>query len=313
MNMLKLSRPVLCLALLVVGARAEPLKNQEVAADAKWVLHLDLDALLNTKVGKELGERLLGPKLEAGQAQLKEKLGVDYDWHDLHGFTLYGRDYRAPREGRGVLLIHSGLDLKAGLEAAMKKQGSSGPVAALQEGADALYSLDHKAYAALAPKQPAIIGQSQDQVEEARAVILGKRAGLSGEGRDELQVPKDRNGAFIFVAAARGFANEAPLPPQAQVLRKADGLQATLRESGDNLLLNLALLTKDSEVSGQIQQVILGLKALVAMGANDRPEVQRLAQAIDVGTQGDRVEVTLKIPVQLAMQKLREQVRKQGL
>lgn len=312
MNMLKLSRTTLCLALLSCGVQAGPLDRKEVAADAKWVLHLDLDALLRTKVGKELGTRLLGPRLEAGQTQLKQQLGLDYDWHDIHGFTLYGRDYRAPQQGRGVLLIHSGLDLKAGLEAAMKKQAGPGPVVALEEGADALYALDHKAYAAISSRQPAILGQSQEQVADARAVLQGKRAGLSGKDPDELQVPTTEDGAFIFVAAARGFANEAPLPPQAQVLRKADGLQASLRESGDNLLLSIALLTKDSQVSGQIQQVIQGLKALVAMSANDKPELQRLAQAIDVGARGGRVEVTLKIPVELALQKLAEHAGKEG-
>jgi hypothetical protein len=314
MNMSRLSAMTLCLALLSGGTtQAGPLNCQEVAADAKWVLHLDLDALLKTKVGRQIGDRLLGPKLEAGQAQLKEKLGVDYDWHDLHGFTVYGRDYRAPREGRGVLLIHSGLDLKSGLEAAMKKLGESGPVSLLGQGANALYSLDQKAYAAIAPRQPAVVGQSRQQVEAARAVIRGKQAGLTGTAPDELQVPQAGDEAFIFVAAARGFADQAPLPPQAQLLRKADGLQASLRESGDHLLLNIALLTKDSQVSGQIQQVILGLKALVAMGANDNPEVQRLARALDVGTKGDRVEVTLRIPVEMALEKLADQVRKEGL
>lgn len=318
MNMLKLSRTALCLALLPLATQAGPLDRKEVAADAKWVIHVDLEALLKTKVGKEFASRLLSPKLVQGQAALKQQLGVDYDWHDIHGLTLYGRDYRAPQRAKGVLLIHSALDLKAGLEAAMKKQaaagqGGAGPVVPLEVGANALYSLDDKAYAAISPRQPAVVGQSRTQVEEARAVLQGGRDSLKGADADALLIPVAKDGAFIFVAAARGFASEAPLPPQAQVLRKADGLQATLRESGDDLLLNLALLTKDAQVSGQIQQVIQGLKALVAIGANDRPEVQRLAQAIDVDARGGRVEVTLRIPLAMAFQKIGEQARKEEL
>lgn len=298
-------------ALLVAG----PLDRARVAGDAKWVIHLDVEQLLQTQAGNFLAKRLLDARFAEGAKKLKAELGVDFNWRHIHGLTLYGRDYRAPRRAMGVLLIDTDLDVRGGLEAALRKQaqagyGEDGPVIPLVKGEQALYSLNDQAYVALAPGRPVVIGQSRTQVEEARAVLLGTRDNLSA-GEAGLATP-DAPNSFFLIAAAKGFAQEAPIPPQAQVLRMTDGLQATLAEQGDHLLLDLRMLTRDAKVSQQVTQVIQGLKALVALGQVDNAELKELSQMVNVSAAGKNADLNLRIPIEKIKQRIRQQAEDEG-
>ncbi|MCP5516177.1 MAG: hypothetical protein H7A45_02840 [Verrucomicrobiales bacterium] len=312
-------KTLFCLSLLTpltsAWLVAGPLDRARVAADAKWVVHLDVEQLLETQSGTFLAKRLLDARFAEGATKLKAELGVDFNWRRIHGLTLYGRDYRAPRRAMGVLVIDTDLDVRGGLEAALRKQkeagyGEDGPVIPLVKGGTALYSLNDKAYVALAPGRPVVIGQSRAQVEEAREVLLGTRDSLTAGGA-ALETP-GAPGSFFLVAAAKGFASEAPIPPQAQVLRMADGLQATLAEQGDNLLLNLRLLTRDARVSEQVAQVIQGLKALVALGQVDNQELKDLSQMVNVSASGRNADLHLRIPIEKIQQRIRQQAEEEG-
>ncbi|RME91923.1 MAG: hypothetical protein D6766_10975 [Verrucomicrobia bacterium] len=294
---------------MTLPAGAEPLRLRHVGADAKWVVHLDVDALLQSRVGKAL-EAKVGPDLDRGVRELNRHLGVDYDWRRIHGLTLYGSAYGTPDHPKGVLLIHSDLDWKAGFEAALNRQAelgqaTDGPVQRLREGPVALFSLDRKGFAALVSKRLAVVGASREEVEQATKVLRGE-APNRRQKADGLEVPRPRDGALLFVVAAEGFASEVPLPPRARVLQMTDALQATVREVGGKLVTEVGLRTKDAQISQQVEQLIQGLKALVALSGEQRPEVQRLAQGLDVRRDGRRVEVSLALPLDWVEQMIRE-------
>ena len=81
------------LALFAAVGQAAPLESKNVAADAKWVVHVDVDAVRDSHVVQKAFETCPFLKDDSGKHfdMIRDKMGVDLR-KDLHGITLYGRD-----------------------------------------------------------------------------------------------------------------------------------------------------------------------------------------------------------------------------
>jgi len=154
------------------------------------------------------------------------------------------------------------------------------------------------------PKQPVIISKSQAEVERARTVLAGQAP--NGTAPQSLIELPNQPQSFFFLALARGFNDEAPIPPQAKVLKMADTLRLALGENGGQVLLNIALKAKNAEVCQQIQQVLQGIVAVVALGQVENKDLQQLVQSIQVTTNNLTVNVDLKYPVAKVLDKIQE-------
>ena len=64
---------------------AGPLQKEQVAADAKWLVHLDFDKLRSTTVGDYVIQRVLGPKVD----EVKRQLEFDLDWKPIIDPSLF--------------------------------------------------------------------------------------------------------------------------------------------------------------------------------------------------------------------------------
>ncbi len=73
-------------------AGAAPFQAKNIAADAKWVIHVDVDAIRDNYIVKEAFKTC--PMLkDSGKHfdMIRDKIGIDLR-KDLHGITLYGPD-----------------------------------------------------------------------------------------------------------------------------------------------------------------------------------------------------------------------------
>ena len=80
------------LAVFAGVGQAAPLETKNVAADAKWVVHVDVDAVRDSLIVKKAFETC--PMLkDSGKHfdMIRDKAGVDLR-KDLHGITVYGPD-----------------------------------------------------------------------------------------------------------------------------------------------------------------------------------------------------------------------------
>src|SRR5437879_402897 len=102
---------------LAVTCAASPLQKKQVAADAKWLVHLDVDKLRSTKVGDYLINQVLEPKL----GSLTRQFDFDLDWKKVGSLTAYGTELQSKSDFDGVLLIKTELDLQKPLDAAIEK------------------------------------------------------------------------------------------------------------------------------------------------------------------------------------------------
>ncbi len=294
------------------AALAGPFQKEQVAADAKWVIHLDVQALLRTTVGETLARAALDPNLAKPTADLKQHLGVDFDWRRIRSVTLYGSDFSASKHLRGVMLVDTDMDIAQAFEAVQKKLAEvgglkDGGLERLEEGSSVLYSIRKELYIATQKGVPVIVGNPREAVLKAREVLNGSAPNLNDAPFGKLcQV----GNGFFFVAAARGFSDTAPVPPQARVLQMAEGLRVVLGEKGDQVTASLALSAKTPEAARQMHQVLQGMIALASLSQVENQDLKTLVGGTRVGLDNQTVKVDISLPVARINQKIVEEERR---
>jgi hypothetical protein len=299
----------LALSLVLIStAVAGPLRKEHVPADAKWLLHLDLDKFRATKVGSYLTREVLEKKLAGPKADLKRDLNFDLDLTKIASITAYGTDYQSHPDANAVLMIKTDLDVQKTLDAAIQKisqdsGGAAEPVKKLA-GSTSTYSINDDVFFTIRTDKLVLLSKSRQTLEKADAVFAGKAANLSsGKAFSGFpEVPK----AFFFIAIAEGFNEDAPLPPQAKVLKMTEGGRLVLGENAENLFLNLTLKAKSSEVVAQVQQVIQGTVALASLSQTENQDLMQLTQSVKVSSGDNMVTVGIEYPVAKVIEKIGE-------
>jgi hypothetical protein len=260
---------VLFLILILTGtAWAGPFKANEVSADAKWVMHVDVEGIVSSQMGK----LLLGLiEDEADTEELDEvgdMLGMDFR-HDIYSASLYGTTY----EEEVIVLLKGRFD-KEKILALMDKecdytQEEHGDhvVYAWKDGRDPFKCCFYK-------KKMIVVCNSADQMTVALDVLDGKTDSLADGGELDLN---DLPRGALFAGAARGFAKLAGAHgPEAEVIKKAEKVLICAGEMEGNFFVDATLYTRDRETAQQIHDVFRGLLSLGAMLGTQEEELAQL-------------------------------------
>jgi hypothetical protein len=137
----------------LTSAVAGSLSQQQVAADAKWLLHFDLAQFRSTKVGDYITREILQKKLSKTLADLKKQFKFEIDpdkiLEKVTSITAYGTQYKSP-EDSAVLLIRADPDLEKislGMLAGLSLAGTNAPaqIEQTQIGAVTFYAINQDA------------------------------------------------------------------------------------------------------------------------------------------------------------------------
>jgi hypothetical protein len=294
-------------SLIALSAIAGPVDKTTVPANAKWVLHLDMEAFRKTKVGGYLTDELLEKKLVAGKQKLQTNLSFSFT--NLSSISAYGTRFNQPGEKEGILIIKTTADVKKDIDAltgltVLTDEGKK--ITRVRETPYLLYNLNGDAFLAINPGNTLVVAKTKEEVESAQEVILKKKENLSKN--ETFAKLTSGDGAFFFLAAVQGLG-EAPVPPQAQVLKETDGGRLLLGEDTDNVFLDLLLQGKSAEAAGKIQQIFQGLVALGSLNTEHK-ELSDLANATKVSADGQEVRVRLQYPVSKVIDKIQEKAPK---
>lgn len=282
------------------GAFASPLDKQVVAEDAKWVLHLDMEAFRGSQVGKFITEKVLIPKFNKGLAE--KNLTLTLTPNNISAITAYGS--KVQKEDReGVLLIKTTADIKKDLDEVTRKAREEGKdITVAQKEPYLLYNVNDDFYVAPNINGWVVVGKRRANVDEGHEVLTGKKETLANQNAFT-DYPQMAN-SFFFLGMAHGF-DDTPVPPQAQVLKETSGGRLAVGESADKLFVNLVLRGKSAESATKVQQVLQGLVALLTL-SGDKPELTELARNTQVTNEAQNVTVNLSFPVNKAITKIAE-------
>jgi len=291
-------------------AMATPLKKEQVGADAKWVVHLDVDKLRSTAVGDYIIKQVLGAKL----TEMTRQFDFDLDWSKVNALTAYGTGAQSKHSFEGIVLIETDLDLSKPLDSAIEKSstGDGHKPAVLhksQEGPATIYSFKNDLFVSMQSGYPVIVGKSLGAIQKAADVLSGKSANL-GSTKTFSEFPKMQK-AFFFLGAVEAFdptggqtdqSHEGEgFNPKARILKLADGGRVVLGEESNELFLDLSLKAKSTEVVTQMQQVIQGMIALASLSQPNNEDLAQLAQSARVSKSGKIVSLKLDYPADRAI------------
>jgi hypothetical protein len=278
---------------LASGARAEALKLNQVAADSKWVGHVDVDAMRGSTLVRKAWDKAmeLRPAAKDHLAKIHELLGVDLA-ADLHAITVYGK---VVGKEDGVMIVQAKLD-RAKLEAMAAKAPEHKVVEA---GPYKIHSWLHDDHGHKKPVAGAIqaddrlvLAGSVDEVKAALAVIDGKSSAMADDGPLRGRAVPGATAVFRVVGIY-----EAKLPGDPAMAKQMESYRFTMGEIDGKVFYRARATMTNEEVVGQLKTVLDGFLALGQIHVKGDAQGKSLLDATKVATEGKNVTVTFSAPV----------------
>ncbi|MBD5779423.1 hypothetical protein IEN85_07945 [Pelagicoccus sp. NFK12] len=278
---------------------AAPLVKSEIAKDAKWLAHIDMEGVLESSFS-EIGVAKLK---EAIAAANKEKITVDVDLvlSEVKSLTAYGASFAETAANESVIILKTGDRLQAifeGLVAHQELESGQSPLKRVEGKPYQTFLLEDELYLAFPNKNYAIAGKSFQRIEMAYEVIEGKAESL--EDVDQKLVLNEDAGFFLLVTA-NGIDSLKNVPPQARMLQKTKGGQLSIGENEGEFRANVILTTEGPKISMQLSQIVRGLLALASFTQVENQSMMEVVDSVDVQQGEDFVSLDFRYPVDKLM------------
>jgi len=267
------------------------------------MVHVDVDALRGTSVGKFILSELGKPEADNKLSMLKSFIGFD-PRKDLHGLSLFGERF-SPQAAVGLVYADFNAQQLTGVaENFEQHEVTNVEQHELHSWIDserrAKEGGEPRTYAAIHQKI-LLLSQKQEPLVKALAVLNGKGATVS----PEVTPAKATESAAAPVVEA--FARKLDLHgsgPHEVVLRQAKHISLHLAEVQEKIGGTLQVATDDPETAKQMATVLKGVVALMAL-QNDKPEAMTLARSLSVSDKDTRAVVTVSLPSEDLLKVLR--------
>lgn len=276
-----------------VLVQAEPLKPEHVAADAKWLAHLDADAARSSPVVQEFCEECLKDWPGSHEwTELREKWDVDFA-KDLHGVTLYGAKIA---RHHNVAIIHANLNKEA-----MLKKLEKMCVETAKHGAHTIYmwtkhkETKHEYPVAVALFKPdtLVVSSDVDVVKSALDVLDGKSPSLAGK---ESPLTTNIPSGTIFLARATGL-KDAEAADKFPVFKLLEQFSYAKGQRDDKWFGQFQVVADSPQVAEKIKEVYKGHLAGLWLHFHGHPGVLKLLDTIQLKVDGSTLQGSFEAPV----------------
>jgi hypothetical protein len=284
----------LVLVFVATIALGTPLDFKTVSADAKWVAHVDVDAMRTSTLVQKMYLLVVQEcnDLDPQMAKLRAEWGLD-PRIDLHGMTLYGPQFGEPK---GILIIYANVDRKKleGKASAAKdhKTAAYGPYE-IHVWTETRHGQQRPAAAAFCRPNVVVFGPSVDDVKHAIDVFDGKKASL--DGKESVLTAKVLAGTTVL-ARATGLS-EAKLPMKSSLVKQSDSMSIVMGESGEQSFFHGVLVAKSADIALEFKKIVDGGIALAGLRAGSDAAAARLVKGVKAGVNDKTVTVEFSAPV----------------
>ena len=294
MRILTLTVAAAAVMAMAAVAQAAPLDLKQVAADAKWVAHIDVDAMKAASVVQKAYAKHVDthPGAEQRLAMVSKLIGMN-PTKDLASATLYGTQLK---KDTGVLLVNATVDGKL-LGELVKKAPD---YRTSTYGKHTLHSWlvkkgkdhEHPVTGVLAAPTVLVFGPTAAEVMAALDVLDGKLPSL--EGSDSPLAAKAPAGTIVL-ARAVGLS-EAKLPCKSPLVKLSESFCMALGENDGKSFLKAKLVTKSTETADQVKAIAEGLRAMAALHKSEDADAQKVLKAVKVEVDGAAVVLSAEAP-----------------
>ncbi len=276
-----------------------------VAADARWVVHADLNALRASTLGKELVTAI--EKAQAGATAGVIGLDVSKVLATVGTLTAYGTNLSGKPEAiDGALVLQGTADLRKIAESLLL-QGTLAEPKVFSEVTDlgfpAYAIADPKAkpeanlqvIVAFPPEPIVLVGKSREQLRKARDVFRGAAPSLVQTPASPLnRLAAGADGAFLFSASV--VPTEPLFPqnaPQARILQLANSGAIALGERGANTFAHVELLASSDHNADKLMKILQGMTAMFSLAETTDKQLAEFLNSTAVARQDNTVTLDL--------------------
>ena len=273
----------LLLALLALAAglspvSARPLTAAKIPADAKWVMHLDMERFAPSQTCRFLTE---GPgasaSVKASLAHYRTLLGLD-PLKDLSTVTLYGNETTG---NDGVALVGGALKpdrITTLMRSYPNYRAQSVNGKTLMTWRDK--TSGRPLWACFNTTRELILASNQPAVMTSLGTLDGSRPSLDSSRKSgALPLPTARPGTF-FTISTKGYAGQNPDPVTASILKNTEHAVIQFAEEKGTVDGQLTLLADSPDAADMIERTLKGLM----LGAAFTDDSSPLAKLAELGT-----------------------------
>ncbi len=304
-----LSLPLAAFAPLSLNAA---LDQKIVGADALWVMHLDLNAMRDSTIGKELITQAMG--LQAMMMQ-QQKLPVQVDIPKLvsaiGSITAYGTNLsQDPNLVDGTLILQGAPELRSMVEGMVIQANIAEPakVAEIKDLPFDAYSLEGQLVIAF-PKEPIVlVSKSKAQLLTAHKVSRGEVASLAKAKNSPLTgLVRNQTGAFVLAASVVPSAEFFPADaPQARILQMAKSASVELGEEGRQTFAHVKLLAASDDMADKLMKILQGITAMISFAETNDKYLAEFLKSVTVSREKNTVTLHLAYASERLIQMLEE-------
>ncbi len=265
--------------------RAGTLDPGTVAADAKWLVHLDFDALRESKVAQHSREAILTrPRVKEILAKVQEATGMELE-KDLHGLTAYGNGFK-PRSGVVIAYAHIDPDkLVALMKTRPDFKTTTDDDLELYSWTEGNGDRKHEVVVAFPKKdRVAVIAGSAEQVKRAIAVL--RSGGLTNSSPLVGDAPQ----GTILRASVMGVG-DAELPVKIDMLKKIDRISLAAGENDGTDFDHIRVTTTDDDTAKQLKSIADGIKAMIDLRLDKEPDLKKTVDATKIAQSDKTVSI----------------------
>jgi len=283
-------------------AQAGELQREQLPAETDWVLHVDMEAVVESGLYRQAEAAGLLARRDQSEyrdhflAELEFEGAEDFErvlllhdfdpFEDFKSLTLFGT---LDEETSAVVLFQFGpkaqdilADLRAQPEHLTIDHGGFAFDAWLEDGSEVngyLFALpvseDGTMTIAVSEERAALL--------QAARVLNGELASIASVTQGSAPALRARAGAgsFVYVEVAGSMPGMDAGDPASCVFSSARAMRFDVGEQDGLFLAQLSLQTDDADEARRVSQVIQGVVALGSLAASDSPDSQVFAEFAD--------------------------------
>ncbi len=265
---------------------AYELQKKYIASDAKWLIHLDVRALIKTKLWDSIYDEKK-VKINHKNKDIMKELNFDV-LNDLHSVSVYGID---KGERNAIVLINGNFDRNKIIR---KLESEKNPETS-KYGNFKIYHWDDDDFGVFVNNNLLVITQSRVYMEYALDVIKGKKVGFNKSSLSKRMKEIPGNSVLFALAGdlSRLAGKHRKLP---MMIDKAKMALFLAMEQNNDMRLSLKLQTETPEAAKNLMQVGNGLLALARMSKKDMDGKEVIVNSIQISAEGNIVKVKMVIP-----------------
>jgi hypothetical protein len=273
---------------LAVPAYPGTIPSSVVPEGARWVVHLDMEKFVGTKL---FGVLEKDGKFEMKSRDLDRWLKIDVP-RDITGVTVFG--FNKGDKGDAVIAVNGKFD-RAGLLAMLAKEEDHKEIA---HGAYTIYSTDDDEYGAFVNDNLVVLSESREAIQSVLDTAAGKAQNFAKSplSASLKEVPA---GAFLS-GVMPDLTGLSRMSSQSKVLEQASGLFFLAQEKQDTLLVRLQVTAASPESAKNMADIVQGIIAMGRMGGNegDMAKIASLLDGLQVKLEGKVLRLDFERPSQ---------------